>query len=237
MLLCLALLLSVFVACDNSGNSDTDTSAETTVGTSAQTSAETSADTTAETSAETSAQTSEETSEATSTETTSDTNNSGIAENEWDAMTAASKFDNVTFTNNATFVSGYDSQSSHINVFKMDGDKGTADGEQMNASSMEAARSMITGTAVAIVKDFDKFTYNAVTGYYSSTEDIVYNVSIMGINATITAKNVVVKLDADMNIASISCNMTHNFNDGGVGKTYVLNAIFTFTDYGTTVVG
>lgn len=222
--LCLVLAISTFAACDKGADSTDETSAQTSEQTSEQTSDQTSSDT------------SSEVAETTSGETESESENSGITEVEWDAMILASKFENVTFTSNSTFISGYEDKGPHTNVFKLNGSAGTVDGESMSGESLTATRNMTLGTALAIVNDFDKFEYNKADDSYVSTEAIVYNVSVMNYNAKITAKNVVVKLDDDMNITKIACNMTQEFEDDGVAKTYVLDITFTFSDYGTTVI-
>lgn len=218
--LCLVLAISTFAACDKGSDSTDETSAQTSEQTSEQTSSDTSS----------------EAVETTSGETESESENSGITEVEWDAMILASKFDNVTFTSNATFISGYEDKGPHTNVFKLNGSAGTVDGELMSGESLTATRNMTIGTALAIVNDFDKFEYNKADDSYVSTEAIVYNVSVMNYNAKITAKNVVVELDDDMNITKIACNMTQEFEDDGVAKTYVLDITFIFSDYGNTVV-
>ena len=55
------------------------------------------------------------------------------------------------------------------------------------------------------------------------------------VSAKITAENIVVELDANMNIYKISCKMTQEFEMDGL-QAYVLNVTFTFTNYGTTVI-
>ena len=159
-----------------------------------------------------------------------------VTQAEWNAMKAAEKFNNVTFTNNATFVSGYSEVGPHVNIFKLAGNKATADGTPMEAESIDALRTMYLGTSLAIVENFEKFSYDANQKCYVSVESISYNVSLMGYDAAITVKDAIVELDANKNLAKITCEMTQEFVDQGTPKKYVLNVIFTFENYGTTIV-
>ena len=159
-----------------------------------------------------------------------------ISKAEWDAMKASDKFNNVTFTNNVTFISGYSNVGPHINVFKLAGDKATADGKPMEEESIEAFKAMYLGTTFAIIDNFEKFNYNATQKCYVATDSISYNVTIMGYDAAITVKDAIVEIDADKNLSKIICEMTQEFVDQGTPKTYVLDVIFTFENYGTTIV-
>ena len=155
---------------------------------------------------------------------------------EWDSMAAISNFDNVTFTTNATFLSGYSDVVPHRTVYKLDGEKASADGQAMTGDSVEALKTMHLKTTIAIVENFEKFAYDETKKCYASIEDIVYNVTILGYDATITVKNAYVELDTDKNLAKIKCEMTQDFVEEGTPKKYVIDAEFTFENYGTTVV-
>ena len=154
---------------------------------------------------------------------------------EWDEMIVLSNFDNVTFTTYAKFKSGY-SEGPHFNVFELDGENGNADGVPMEAESIEAIRTMQLGTILAIVENYEKFTYDDNKKTYISNADISYNVTVLGYDATITVKNVYVEVDADKNLSKITCEMTQDFVEEGTPKKYVIDAEFTFENYGTTVV-
>ena len=105
MLLCLALMLCAFVACDKGGNSDAETSAQTSAVTSAQTSAETSADTKAETSSETSAET--------SADTSAEVINYEITQSELNALINGGAFKNLTANvTNKTYLDGTCAESA-----------------------------------------------------------------------------------------------------------------------------
>lgn len=163
---------------------------------------------------------------------------SGISEEKWNQVIQTANFDNITFGYKATFTSGYtDDVGPHASVFKLDGDRMSMDGEtETDPETITAAKTWYIESALAIVKNFDKFTYDKVSDSYKATENIVYTVTIMGYEATITAANVSVELNADMNIAEIACTMTQAFTENGTPTTYVLDVEFTFADYGTTVV-
>lgn len=154
---------------------------------------------------------------------------------EWDEMIVLSNFDNVTFTTYAKFKSGY-SEGPHFNVFELDGENGNADGVPMEAESIEAIRTMQLETVLAIVENYENFTYDNNKKTYISNADISYNVTVLGYDATITVKNVYVEVDADKNLSKITCEMTQDFVEGGNPQKYVFDAEFTFENYGTTVV-
>ena len=106
----------------------------------------------------------------------------------------------------------------------------------MDAEMLEAVKDIYISTTLAVVEDFDSFTYDAENDVFVSTADIVYSVTVMGTSATITASNAKVKLDADKNIAEIACDMKQEYMDEGVKDELIMKVTFTFTDYGTTVV-
>lgn len=161
----------------------------------------------------------------------------GVNESEWNAAIQSQKFDNVTFTYNATFTSGYDEVGPHKGTFELVENGMLMDGKPTSAEERTAAKTMFVDTAVAIVNNFSMFEYDKENNHYSSKENIVFNTTILGYEATITAENVLVVLDADNNIAKISCKMTQKFQgDGGNLTTYVLDTEFTFSNYGTTTI-
>lgn len=161
-----------------------------------------------------------------------------VTKDEWNNMIAESNFDNITFAYNATFISGYNDEGPHTGLFKLDGNKLDMDGEvTTDTETITSLRSWYIASALAIVNNFDKFEYDEANDCYKAKEKVVYNVTVMEYEATITAENVLVELDDNMNIAKITCKMTQAFKEDNVDKTYVLNVDFTFSEYGTTVVG
>ena len=159
-----------------------------------------------------------------------------VSKAEWEAMSSVSNFDNITFITDVTFISGYSSIGPHYNVYKLDGENASADGELMNAEGVSALRTVYLETTLAIVENFEKFIYAETYKCYVSIENITYNITILGYEATITVKDAYVELDADKNLAKITCEMTQEFLENSVSKKYVLDVEFTFENYGTTVV-
>ena len=81
--------------------------------------------------------------------------------------------------------------------------------------------------------DFDKYRYNAEKDCYEAIDGISYTVNVMNeYVATIIPTNVSIKLDESLRIAEISCHMVQSI----AGMELILDAVFTFSDYGTTVV-
>lgn len=166
----------------------------------------------------------------------------GISEEEWNAAIQPSNFDNVTFAFSGSFLKAdIDAESFDYNC-KIDGNNATMDdlirGEhmQLDAEAITALKDTYINTATAIVENFDNFTYDKDSKAYKSNQDIVYTVTIAGLEATITAKAVSVTLDANLNIASIACTMIQDFVENATPKQYTLDITFTYSDYGTTVV-
>lgn len=165
-----------------------------------------------------------------------------VTEEEWNAAISEEKFDNVTFA----FVASLTSPHAVVDnvVCKIDGDKGwyseTEEDwhheEYADEEILAALKSIYMNTTLAILENFNDFTYDSATGTYSAKKDIVYNVTVMEYAATITASNVKVKLDADKLVAEISCDMKQEYTSENENGTIILNIIFNFYDYGKTVV-
>ena len=160
----------------------------------------------------------------------------GISEEKWNSIIQSSLFDNVTFNLDATFISGYEYEPGpYYSEVKLAGEKCLLDGEPARDSEKQDIRELFINTSIAIVSNFDNFEYNEESDKYTSKEAIVYNLNMVTVSAKITAENIVVELDANMNIYKISCKMTQEFEMDGL-QAYVLNVTFTFTNYGTTVI-
>jgi hypothetical protein len=162
----------------------------------------------------------------------------GITEEKWNEAIAESNFDNVTFAFSGQFIEGPKGDQDEFGyVCKISGNSATMDNEVLDGEQVASLKSVYINTANAIVKDFDDFTYDEASETYKSKQDIVYTVTVMGMDATITAQNVSVTLDETDKIASISCKMKQNFTERGSLKEYVLDITFTYSNYGTTVIG
>ena len=161
-----------------------------------------------------------------------------ISEEQWEQAIAPESFDNVTFTMQGDFVSGYEYGEAFIYVYKLSGNKAveTTEGFILDAEEVQALKSVYINTAVAILENFNDFEYDEANKVFKSKTDVTYSVNVMGQDATIISKNVKVTFDEDKNIAEIETEMTQQFIESGKSKEYVLNVKFTYSDYGTTVV-
>lgn len=160
----------------------------------------------------------------------------GVSKKEWNAAVEYQNFVNVTFSYKATFVSGYQDAGPHMGVLKITEDAVVMDGELITAEeTVTAAKNMYIDTILAVINNFDNFEYDNAKKCYESKQNVTYITKILDYEATITAENVSVELDSENRIEKISCKMTQDFINGGP-TTYVLDAEFTFTDYGTTTV-
>jgi len=159
----------------------------------------------------------------------------GVNENDWNEAIQTQNFDNVTFTYRATFLSGYQSTEQHVGTLKIAENGMISNGELVtDTETITSTRTMFIDTAVAIVANFDAFSYDAESSFYRANNPIVYHTTVLGYETTITAENVTVTWDENTNISHISCQMTQAFEEDGTPKTFVLDAEFTFTNYGTT---
>ena len=139
-------------------------------------------------------------------------------------------FDNFTFYMYAESPNGdIDPQEMLI---KIDGDTyfmngiATTDPEFV-AESMTPLLQIV----LASLENYDNFTYDGVNNTYKSNTQIVYTLlNIWGTDVTFTNDNVVVALDENKHLASMSCNMKQEFE--GIELNVVVT--FEFTDYGTT---
>lgn len=168
----------------------------------------------------------------------SNTGSDVISKEQWEQAIAPESFDNVTFTMQGDFVSGYEYGEPFSYSYKLAGNKAveTTEGFVLDAVEVQALKSVYINTAAAVLENFDNFEYDEVNKVFKSKNDITYSVNVMGQNATIIAKNVEVTFDTDKNIAEIETEMIQQFVESGKSNEYVLNVKFEYSDYGTTVV-
>ena len=171
-----------------------------------------------------------------------DGDGTGVSSEVWEEAQSPDNFDNVTFGMDVNFTTPAEGGQSYIEIKLADDAvamKEGVDGDYSvttNADIVASVKSVYVNTVLAIVDNFADFTHNATNNCYNGNKDIVYSVEVQGIAATITAKDVVVELNAENGIAKIACEMTQEFVERGVSQTYVLDVEFTFFNYGTTVV-
>ena len=162
----------------------------------------------------------------------------GVTEEEWQEAIKEEKFNNVTFGYSVLFEGHTEKDTG---VAYLDGNRvafaeSGREPELMDEEESEALRNIYIKTTLAVLEKFDSFTYDVTMGAFVSTATIIYDVNVLGTAATITAKNVMVRLDGDGNIAEITCDMQHDYVENGQKGQLVMVANFTFTNYGTTIV-
>ncbi len=160
------------------------------------------------------------------------------AQDKWNEAIKEDRFNNVTFGYSVVFAG---EEKANTGIAYLDGDKAafSEDGrapEWMTEGETEALRNVYIRTTLAVLENFKAFAYDVVTDTFVSTEAVMYSVNVMGIDAKITANDIRVWFGADNNITGISCNMKQDFVEGGTAKTLEMQATFTFTNYGTTVI-
>lgn len=159
----------------------------------------------------------------------------GIDESEWNTAVQPSNFNNVTFTYNATFLSGYDDVDPHTDTMKIVENVMLMNGQPVSEEERTETKNVLENVVIAIANDFSLFEYDEQNDNYRAIENLTYTATVSGYEVTFIIENALVIIDSDNNIAKITCKMTQSFNeDNGEPTTYVLDAEFTFTDYGTT---
>ena len=160
-----------------------------------------------------------------------------ITKEEWNSAIAEEKFDNVTFK----IVVTDPEESVPVTILcKLDGNKSyiNDDGyEDFGDAEVTAAmRNVYMNTVLAILNNFADFTYDAEKEIFVASKDIVYNVTVMEYDAKITVSNAKVKINTDKSIAEISCYMKQEYTENGKPCSLEFDAVFSFYDYGKTVV-
>ena len=156
-----------------------------------------------------------------------------LSEIEWNAMLEDANFVNVTFSFESILWSNGKEDSYLI---KFDGKKAVVGREVVTNEEVTALRKTYIDTALAILADYDKFTYYERSGSYASTEKISYSVTVEGGEAAITVDNVWVRLNAEKQLTGITCEMTQEFEKDGVQtKLEFFEVEFNFYNYGVTV--
>lgn len=162
-----------------------------------------------------------------------------LSQAEWEVMLQDANFYNVTFAIDAIVLEGLgvSSGTPYKDEIKVDGDKALIEGEvETNPETIQSVVNVYFSLATAIVKDYSKFEYDAQANLYVAKEAIVFPVTVAGINANITATDVKLSVSADNKIASVSCIMRQDIDQGEQGMTIILDSVLSFSNYGTTVV-
>lgn len=152
------------------------------------------------------------------------------SETVWLSMLDIENFDNFTFYMYAESPNG--DTSTQEMLIKIDGDTMFMNGIASTDPEVVAVyMTPLLQIVLASLENYDNFTYDGVNNTYKSNTQIVYTLlNVWGKDVTFTNDNVVVALDANNHLASMSCNMKQEFE--GIELNVVVT--FEFTDYGTT---
>ena len=161
----------------------------------------------------------------------------GIDEVAWNNAIREERFSNVTLSYSATFIEGYD-QGHHEGAYLLDGYEMIANGEYVNDPAMvTTVRSFYLDTVMAMLLNFNQFTYDPEFNCFVSIEDITYTVDVEPYGTVnITVSDVYVTFDDTQSVHSITCNMIQSFVNEGEPTEYVLETQFTYSAYGTTAI-
>lgn len=166
----------------------------------------------------------------------------GISKEKWNNIVDLASFDNVTFILDAIGLEGVDDERE---IVKISGDKCLIDEEPVNDAGIHNIKELFIKTSLTIVKEFENFIYDKENDVYVANKTIIYDLDmsisenddvIEIANVKITAENVKMELDDNLNIYKITCKMTQEFNDEEGPVKFVVDVTFTFTNYGTTVI-
>lgn len=164
------------------------------------------------------------------------TESSGMTKEKWDTLFQDEKYDNFTLSYHVTFHEGLEPGPYTSTAKFADGKLHIDNNVTSDPEIVSSSKKLYLDCILTIAKDFSAFEYSKADECYKAKDTIVYNVFVVEYDATLTAENAVVKLDSAGNIASISCRMTQEFEEGSERIQYLLDAEFTFSDYGTTVI-
>lgn len=160
-------------------------------------------------------------------------------ENAWNNALMVDNFDNITFGMHGVFLQ--DGNPFDFS-FKLDGDRGAdAEGVVTDAATVANIRNTYINTVLCFLENFDAFEYDPEDGVFTSAGPISYELTInVGeiYSATITVTDVIVFIDGNNNLASMTCVMKQEIVEEGTGEESELNlsVTFEFSDYGTTVI-
>ena len=138
------------------------------------------------------------------------TNENGINEAVWNSMLDINNFENFTFYMYSESPEG--DTDTEEGVIKFDGNTISVNGESIHDPDTVALyKSDLIGIVLAGLNNFNNFTYNATNNVYNSNTQIVYELNVMGYDVVFTNDNVIVTIDANNHLSSMSCNMKQEF--------------------------
>lgn len=150
-------------------------------------------------------------------------------EDVWNLTLEMENFDNVTFRLYGEWADGEDFDE----LIKLDGDTGYNGVEITTDPEIVASiKNVFVGTVLGVLDNYNNFTYDSTTNVYNSNTQIIYTVNVTGTDAIITVNNVVVTIDTNNKLATMSCDMKQEFD----GIEFNLIVTFEFSNYGTTII-
>ena len=156
----------------------------------------------------------------------------------WREVITVDRFNNVKFCYSVAFAG---ETKLNMGVVYFDGTQAAFSEDNgplvlMTEEETEALRNVYIGTLLSVLENADNFVYEKESNVFVFTSEVVYSVNVMGIDAKITANDLIVAFDRDWNLCNISCNMRQDFVEDGEAKVLEMSAEFTFADYGVVVI-
>ena len=167
-----------------------------------------------------------------------DENSDILAKEDWEVMIQDANFENVTFGISAKFLEGLEVENGSYNdAIKIAGDKVQAEGDVMtNPDEVREVKNFYISCVTGLAKNFENFEYDKESSLYVAKEAVSFPVSMAGYTATITATDLKIELNTTNQIAKATFIMRQDIEGYGATMTFIMDTVFTFSDYGTTVI-
>ena len=181
----------------------------------------------------------------------------------WEAAIAEQKFENVTiaYTVNVISLVSYedgdpvtqdvegviqehlikvteDCVYRFMSVLMPGSDKASENEMNFEGEQAEIQRTLFFETFFALLSEKDNFVYDATEGVYIAPATVTVTIPQgESMSAEETMRNGKLKIDANGNIEYFSCTLTEKvFMDGSISADTTADVVWTFSDYGTTVI-
>ncbi len=174
-----------------------------------------------------------------------------MTKEDWEDLSAEANFENVTVAIWGAYVSGNENvailgNGVDIGVLKVVGENVYVDyiylndeDEFLDSDAATLAKSLYIETALAMLENFEDFTYDKESKTFLSNKPISYDIDAgHGATATLTTTNVKVEVLPDGYLGKISCDMKQYMSSEyllGEDFNVDVKVVFSFSDYGTTV--
>lgn len=181
-----------------------------------------------------------------SAERTEDVDFEGVTEEAWQESIAEQKFDNVTV--NYSFKTTGSEQTHvvkfadgrvyrHMSISVPDSEPYTME-MTFTGDEAEVQKAMFLNIFLTLLAERDNFVYDAESNSYNAPDEVVATVSpAEGVSATETMTNGVVKFASNGLLEYFSCTLKEVITQNGEVQTETVgDAVWTFSDYGTTTV-